>query len=112
MLFCRGHGEVVLPEVHGRLHTKVLQTPPHRRGLFRHRLSPHALHGAPGVPAEETRQPIRSQALRVQDSPPGLSGVIAYSGNEHETTLSGTKLKWVRGQTLANRTRPGPSFQL
>jgi hypothetical protein len=38
--------------------------------------------------------------------------VIAYSGNEHETTLSGTKLKWVRGQTLANRTKPGPSFQL
>ena len=31
----RGHGQVVLSKVHGRLHPQVIQAPPHRRRLLR-----------------------------------------------------------------------------
>ena len=57
----RGDGQAVLPQVHGRLHPQVVPPPPHRRGLLRHRLPPHALHGAPRVPAQEARQPVCPQ---------------------------------------------------
>ena len=70
----RSDGEALLPEVHGRVHSEVFAASSHRRRLFWHRLPSHALHGPPGVPAKETSQPVRSQALRIQDPSPCLSG--------------------------------------
>lgn len=54
----RGHGEALLPQVHGRLHPQILPTPSHRRSLFRDGFPPHAVHGAPRVPAKAAGQPV------------------------------------------------------
>ncbi|CAH6790108.1 Csnk2b [Phodopus roborovskii] len=68
----RGHGEALLPQVHGCVHTQIIETPSHGRRLLRHWFPSHALHGAPGVPAQTTCQPVCTQALRFQDSSNGL----------------------------------------
>lgn len=57
----RGYGETLLPQVHGRVHTQVLQTPPHGRRILRHWFPSHALHGASRVPAQATCQPVCTQ---------------------------------------------------
>jgi len=57
----RGDGEAVLPEVYGRVHAQVVQAPPHGRRLLRHRIPAYAVHGAPGVQAEKTSQPVHRQ---------------------------------------------------
>lgn len=54
----RGHGETLLPKVHGRLHPQILPTSSHRRSLLRDRFPPHAVHGAPRVSAEAASQPV------------------------------------------------------
>lgn len=64
----RGHGEAVLSQMHGRLHTKVLQAPPHRWSVFRHWLPPHALHGSSRVQAQEARQPVCPEVSTVVHS--------------------------------------------
>lgn len=58
--------------MHGRVHTQVIEAPPHGWRLLRHRFPSHALHGAPRVPAQEARQPVCAQALRFQDPSNGL----------------------------------------
>lgn len=44
--------------MHGCVHPQVLPAPPHGRGLLRDRLPPHAIYGAPRVPAKTTCQPV------------------------------------------------------
>uniref|UniRef100_H0VHP7 Casein kinase II subunit beta n=1 Tax=Cavia porcellus TaxID=10141 RepID=H0VHP7_CAVPO len=73
----RGHGEALLPQVHGCVHTQVIKAPPHRWRLLWHRFPPHALHGASRVPAQATCQPVCAQALRFQDPSDGLPAAAA-----------------------------------
>lgn len=63
----RGDGEKLLSQVHRRLHTKVLEAPPHGRGLLWHRISAHAVHGTSRVSPETSRQPVRAAFVRLQN---------------------------------------------
>lgn len=47
--------------MYGCVHTQVLQAPPHRWSVLWYRLPTHALHGPPGVPTQEARQPVCPQ---------------------------------------------------
>lgn len=47
--------------MHGCVHAQVLQAPPHRWSVLWYRLPTHALHGPPGVPTQEARQPVCPQ---------------------------------------------------
>ena len=51
---------------------KILQTPPHRRLLFRNRLPPHALHGPPRIQTQTPDTKIRTPPLRFQNPPYGI----------------------------------------
>ncbi len=70
----RSDGETVLSKVHGCVHPQVVSPPPHRRSLLRHRVPAYAVHGPPWVSPQKTGKPVRSQTLRVQDSPLGIPG--------------------------------------
>lgn len=61
----------------GHLHAQVVEAPPHGRRVLRHGLPAHALHGAPGVPTEARRQPVRRASLRLQDPPAGVRATAA-----------------------------------
>ena len=50
----------------------VLQASPHGRRVLRHRISAHAVHGAPRIPAQAAGEPVRAAALRLQDPPARL----------------------------------------
>lgn len=60
-----GHGQTLLPQVHGRVHTQVLPAPSHRRSLLWDRFPPHAVHGASRVSAKATSQPVCPQVRSV-----------------------------------------------
>ena len=71
----RGDGEKLLSQVHRRLHTKVLEAPPHGRGLLWHRISAHAVHGTSRVSPETSRQPVRAAVSRMNCNSPLIQGV-------------------------------------
>lgn len=57
----RSYGEALLSKMHGRLHPKVIQTPPHGWSVFWDRFPPHAVHGAPRVSLQASCQPVCAQ---------------------------------------------------
>lgn len=71
----RGDGEKLLSQVHRRLHTKVLEAPPHGRGLLWHRISAHAVHGTSRVSPETSRQPVRAAVSQMNCNSPLIQGV-------------------------------------
>lgn len=47
--------------MYGCVHAQVLQAPPYGWSILWYRLPTHALHGPPGVPTQEARQPVCPQ---------------------------------------------------
>lgn len=109
-IFCRpvwcsrgGNGEVILPQVHGRVHSKELSPPSHGRCLLRHWFPSHAFHGSPRVQTQAAVKSICAQVRPINILPWRMKLII------RSVFLDCTASRSTQLRTKSNRQLPSTS---